>query len=179
MDGTFAAPGLRVHLSRAEAALLRSTAEEVAALLAGGVPERGADPVRDRLFPRAYLDPTEERAEADWQTAVHPELAAGKAEALEMLVGHLDAARRRRAGQVEVRLAPDDVERWVAALNDLRLVLGTRLGVSDDDPNPDPDADPAQAPERAAYRFLTALQGELVAWLAGDLDPLDPDDLER
>ena len=173
-------PGLRVHLSPEEAARLRRTAELVAARVEGGVPERGADAVRDRLFPRAYLDPTEERAEADWQAAVHAELAAAKTEALEVLVGHLDAARRRRTGHLEVRLGPHDVERWVAALNDLRLVLGTELGVSDEDPNPDPAADLTQAPARATYRFLTALQGELVEWLAGDpgLDPLDPDPLD-
>ena len=54
------------------------------------------------------------------------------------------------------------------SLNALRLVLGTRLDVGeDDDPHVDPD-DP-DAPAWALYYFLSALVAELVDVLASDL----------
>ncbi len=167
-------PGLVVRLSEPEVELLTRLADQVEALLDGGVPERGGDRVRDRLFPRAYLDPTEEEAEADWQAAVHPDLVGAKREALEVLASTLrDARVRRRGGRREVHLGTAEVDRWVSALNDARLVLGTLLGVTDDDPNPEPGDGP-DAPMRAAYLFLTALQAELVEWLAGTV--AGPDD---
>ena len=49
---------------------------------------------------------------------------------------------------------------WLTALNDLRLVLGTRLDVSEDDDDVDPD-DP-DAPAHAVYHYLGLLLGEVV-----------------
>lgn len=171
-------PGLVLRLSGPEVELLTRLAGQVEALLDGGVPERGGDRVRDRLFPRAYLDPTEEEAESEWQAAVHPDLVGAKRDALGVLASTLAAGRpRRRGGRWEVRLDAGEVERWVTALNDARLVLGTLLDVRDDEPTPEPGDGP-DAPMRAAYAFLTALQAELVDWLAGSVDGPDdgPDD---
>ncbi len=42
----------------------------------------GSDPVTQRLFPRAYLDPTEERAESEWQSLAHGDLVASRRSAL-------------------------------------------------------------------------------------------------
>ena len=57
---------------------------------------------------------------------------------------------------------------WMRALNALRLVLGTRLDVTeDDDRGIDPD-DP-DAPAWALYYFLSGLVDELVDALAADL----------
>ena len=50
------------------------------------------DAVRRRLFPLAYLDPTEEDAEGEWQRMVHPELVRSKLEALSLLAGTLQRA---------------------------------------------------------------------------------------
>ena len=49
---------------------------------------------------------------------------------------------------------------WLTALNDLRLVLGTRLDVSEDDLDVDPD-DP-EAPAHAVYHYLGMLLSEVV-----------------
>src|SRR2546428_9715011 len=65
---------IEATLDPAEADLLRGLCRQLSDLFdAGQEPEGpgGADPVLERLFPRAYLDPTEEEAEAEWQRLVH------------------------------------------------------------------------------------------------------------
>jgi hypothetical protein len=52
-------------------------------------------------------------------------------------------------------------------LNDTRLILGSRLGVSEAERAFDPD-DP-QAPAFAFYDWLTWVQGDLIEALLGDL----------
>ena len=65
-------------------------------------------------------------------------------------------------------MAPDRANGLLRSFNDVRLVLGTRLDVSeDDDPHLDPD-DP-DAPAWALYYFLSGLVAELVDALAADL----------
>ena len=53
----------------------------------------------------------------------------------------------------EIALTPDDVQAWLGVLNDTRLVLGTRLGVTEDEPDIDPDAPEARG--YAIYYWLT------------------------
>ena len=60
---------------------------------------------------------------------------------------------------------PADATRWLQVLNDLRLALGTRLGISEDDDEPDLD-DPEQQP-RLLYHWLTAVQDTVVQHLMG------------
>jgi hypothetical protein len=50
-------------------------------------------------------------------------------------------------------------------LNDLRLAIGTRIGVTDDDQDLDARADPAQAGGWAIYSYLTGVQDTLVRTL--------------
>lgn len=157
---------LVMTLHAAEVTLLRDLAAQVDALLAGGMPEYGADPVRDRLFPRAYLDPTEDAAEADFQSVVHADLVRTKSAAVAALVASLDAGRARRGDALELDLDPEQVEQWIGALNDLRLALGVALRVQEDMPEPAPD-DP-RAPGVEVYGWLTYLQGELVEVLLGE-----------
>ena len=50
--------------------------------------------------------------------------------------------------------------RWLQVLNDVRLALGTRLGITEDEPDVDPGA--PEAEPRQLYYWLTALQDALV-----------------
>ena len=143
-----------------EVEVLRDLAGQLESLLEGGVPERGGDAARDRLFPRAYLDPTEDAAETEWQSAVHGDLVREKSEKLAGLVDSLDEAKLKRNETVEVTLAPEAVEQWVGALNDVRLALGVVLGVTEDEAEVDPD-DP-RAHGFDLYHWLTWLQGSLI-----------------
>ena len=153
-------------LYAAEVEVLRDLAAQVDELLAGGLPQHGADPVRDRLFPRAYLDPTEDEAETEFQAMVHADLVRTKGEAVAALVASLDGGRERRGNVLEVRLDPEQVAQWVGALNDLRLALGVALGVAEEMPEVAPE-DP-RAPGLELYGWLTYLQGELVEQLLGE-----------
>ena len=163
--------GLRVTLAREEADLLRSLPTELRALYEVGPSED--DPVSARLFPRAYLDPTAEDAEREWRELVHPELIRERLAALETLAATLETATSG-ARNVVVDLQPDDVQAWLGVLNDSRLALGTRLGVTEHLDFEDVKPDDPLAPAYAAYGWLTYLEGELVEALLGGFDE-DPE----
>ena len=124
-----------------------------------------ADPVLERLFPRAYLDPTEEEAEADWQRLVHGDLLDGRRRKLATVEGTLAAATPKRS-RFELTLNEEQAQAWLAVLNDARLALGTRLEVTEDldMSGVDPD-DPDTAPY-AVYWWLGMMEERLLDVLA-------------
>lgn len=71
-----------------------------------------------------------------------------------------------------VKVSVEQAEAWLSALNDVRLALGTTLGVSEDMPDDLPDDDP-RAPHLGVYHWLTWMQESLVAALIGDEEPDD------
>jgi hypothetical protein len=161
--------GATVRLEAVEIDALRDLAGQVEQLFAGGVPEHGVDPIRDRLFPRAYVDPTEDRAEDDFQSVVHEDLVRAKSEAVAALLADLDASADGR-GRVTLRLEGEAIERWIGALNDVRLTLGVVLGVTeDDDTEAEPPNDDPRAAGLATYQWLTWVQGSLVEILLGGM----------
>ena len=56
---------------------------------------------------------------------------------------------------------------WMAALNDIRLVIGTRLDVSEDPTERQVAPDDPRAPALALYDYLSILESDLVEALAG------------
>ena len=159
--------GMRVTLQREEHELLRSLPDELRSLYESGPSEE--DPVAARLFPRAYLDPTAEDAEREWRELVHPELVRERIAALERVVSTLESAAREGRSVVVAELTPDDVQAWLAVLNDSRLALGTRLGVTEHLDYEDVKPSDPLAPAFAAYGWLTYMEGELVEALLGEL----------
>ena len=137
--------------------MLRDLAGQLESLFDGGVPERGGDPTRDRLFPRAYLDPTEDEAESEWQVAVHEDLVRQKSAAVGALVDSLDTGTAKRKGTHRAHPRPEVVEQWVSALNDVRLALGVVLEVTEDEIRLEPD-DP-RAPGPRALRLADLAPG--------------------
>jgi hypothetical protein len=118
------------------------------------------DPVVARLYPSAH--PDDEVAAAAYreltETGLRDDRTARVAACLADLVGDTGAAG------VELDLTdPADSTRWIQVLNDLRLALGTRLGISEDDGDVDL-TDPAQHP-RMVYHWLTAVQDTVVTRL--------------
>jgi hypothetical protein len=146
---------LIVSLASEELELLRALPEQLRGVLSGPVD----DPARERIFPRAYLDPTAEDAEREWQELVHPELLRDRVDSLELITVTL--GRAESAGDwSEIALTPDEVQAWLGVLNDTRLVLGTRLEVTEGEH--EVDADDPRGPAFATYQWLTGLQGALV-----------------
>ena len=156
---------LVVSLQPEEVQLLESLPDQLRSVIAGS----DDDPARERLFPRAYLDPTAEAEERQWQEYVHPDLVEQRFDALTTLAESLGRAQvAGRDGEWrEITLAPDEVQAWLGVLNDTRLVLGSRLGVTEEERVLDSD-DP-QAPAYAFYDWLTWVQGDLVEALLGDI----------
>jgi hypothetical protein len=157
--------GFDVILEAGEAAVMTRLCDELTTLL-DAEPEGTSDPVLERLFPRAYLDPTEEEAEADWQRLVHDDLLSGRRKALASVEGTLAGATIRR-GRFELTLSDEQAQDWLAVLNDARLALGTRLGMTEDLDlsGLDPD-DPDTAPY-AVYWWLGMLEERLIEVLSG------------
>jgi Domain of unknown function (DUF2017) len=158
--------GLLVSLEAAEVELLRSVPSELQTVLGGSSAKDKDDPVYNRLFPSAYLDPTEESAEQEWQELVHPELLRERLAALELVATTLDRAVTKR-GRAELELAPDEVQAWMGVLNDARLALGTRLGVTEQTEAEEIEPSGPDAAAHALYAWLTWLQNDLVETLLG------------
>jgi hypothetical protein len=63
-------------------------------------------------------------------------------------------------------LSLDEADAWLRALNDLRLVLGTRLDVTEDLDYENIDLNEPRGRDLAVYGYLTWLQEQLVEALA-------------
>ncbi|GGW30033.1 DUF2017 domain-containing protein [Streptomyces xantholiticus] len=181
--------GATVRLDEVEVAILRSLAvqlleligpgdepaqgeDPLAALFAEGPSEPPSDPALARLFPEAYADPEagppdEElrAASAEFRRFTEKDLRTRKREDALVVVKTLDALAPVGDAGAVLELGSDDCLHWLGALNDLRLTIGTRLDVGEDDESAAlyrlPDSDPRK-PMVMAYLWLGALQETLV-----------------
>ncbi|MFF2508373.1 DUF2017 domain-containing protein [Streptomyces sp. NPDC058067] len=153
--------------------------DPLAELFAEGPSEPPSDPVLQRLFPDAYGGPVDEDAtvdQADEQRAHSAEfrrftendLRAGKREDALAVIRSLDALAAAGEGGAVLKLTPEESVRWMRALNDLRLAIGTRLDITDEEDTDVlyrlPDEDPRK-PMVMAYLWLGGLQETLVETL--------------
>jgi hypothetical protein len=143
----------RLRLSDAERELLRGLPAELRGLLDAAP----ADPALRRLFPPAHEEDAE--AEAGYRELMGAELLEGRRAALRLV--------EETAGQE--RLTADELDAWLRALTDLRLVLGTRLGVTEETYERAIDPSDPQARELAVFAYLTWLQEALVAAAGGEV----------
>ena len=161
------ASGFDVVLEAGEAAVLTRLCEELTTLLSvDDEPVEGNDPVMERLFPRAYLDPTEEEAEADWQRLAHGDLVDGRRRNLATVEGTLAGAEVRR-GRFELTLSEEQAMAWLSVINDARLALGTRLDVTEDMDLSGLDTDDPDTAPFAVYWWLGVLEERLIDVLSG------------
>jgi hypothetical protein len=133
-----------------------------------GDDNEGDRAVLSRLFPRAYLDPTEEEAEQEWQRFSNPDLVVARVAAVRDLVDSLPA-NERRDGRVEGKLDEEHQAAWLGVLNDARLAIGTRLGVTEDDDYTARAPDDPSYLAWQVYAWLTDLQADLIDVLLGGL----------
>lgn len=146
-DGTY-----RLRLNQPERVLMRMLHAELASLL-----EDPDEPDLQRLFPPAHDDP---ERDAEYRGLVRDQLVEGRARALETLEQTLDRET----------LTPDEADAWLRVLNDLRLILGTRLDVTEETMLTELDPNDPNAHQFAVYAYLSWLQESLVAALATGLD---------
>jgi hypothetical protein len=108
------------------------------------------DPALVRLFPPAYPDDPDK--EEGFRALARDEL-------LESRLAAIDAVEASMGAKV---LDPDAAAAWMRSLNALRLVLGTRLDVEEDDERAVVGPDDEEAPAWALYELLSALVDDLV-----------------
>ncbi len=115
------------------------------------------DPVHARLFPAGHASDAE--IARDYRDLTESALREGK-------TGDLALVRATvPVDGGDLRLDEDQARAWLRTTNDLRLALGTRLGITAETGPPDPD-DGSQ--QMSVYHWLTAVQGSLVdAFVAG------------
>lgn len=144
---------IRLRLPEGEREILRDLPRQLRALLDEG------DEDLVRLFPPAH--PDDPASNAEYDRLVRGELLAGKRRALAIVEETLDADR----------LDEEQLAAWVGALEDLRLVLGTRLDVTEETYLAPPDPRDPRAGELALFAYLTWLQEQAVQALGSSLPP--------
>lgn len=145
-----------VDLGPGERGALAGLADQLRQLIEGGTD----DPRVRRLFPTAYHEDPDR--DLEYQLLVRDELVDRRLAALELLGG---------LAEVE-ELDAEGVGTLLRALNDVRLVLGTILDVSEDEHDLDEDAPDFAL--RLLYHSLSVLLGEVVEALTSGLGDPDP-----
>ncbi|WP_322755253.1 DUF2017 domain-containing protein [Frankia sp. Cas3] len=115
------------------------------------------DPAVARLLPDAYPDDPD--AGADYRRRTSDDLRAGKRAAARRVLATVPATGGRTV------LDDDQVQDWLVTLNDLRLVFGTRLNLSDDasaEALYAIEGDDPRRPVVELYLFLGDMQDQLV-----------------
>ncbi|MGW0335458.1 DUF2017 domain-containing protein [Streptomyces sp. NPDC003011] len=154
------------------------TDDPLAELFADGPSEPPSDPVLRRLFPDAYGDPEgtpgskqaeEQRAHsAEFRRYTENDLRAGKRDNALAVIRSLDALGPAGDTGAVLKLSPGASQQWLRTLNDLRLAIGSRLEITDEDDSDLlyhlPDEDPRK-PMVMAYLWLGGLQETLVSTL--------------
>lgn len=143
-----------VTLPDEEREFLRSLAPQMRELLDEGDPD--PDPARARLFPVAY--PADEDRQTEYRLLVHDELRASHVAALDALEAGLQADE----------LDEEALDAWIRAINQVRLVVGTQLGITEEgDERPSSRRD-ARTPMFGVYDYLTWLQDEIIDALSDE-----------
>ncbi len=114
------------------------------------------DPVLSRLLPDGYID--DQDAARDFRRFTESALRSAKVAAARTVLATMPPGGGR------VRLSTEQAEVWLRALNDVRLALGVRLGVTDDFDGLVEDMSP-QHPQFAyaqVYQWLAYIQESLI-----------------
>jgi hypothetical protein len=172
---------IELSLSDGDAAMLPMLAEQVAGMIATDADqadpadslealmelaqapvEISDDPAVRRLLPDAYSAEGDAALSAEFRRLMDGDLRRKKAQALRAMQSDLAALGRDSGGSL--MLKADRAEVWLQALNDIRLVVGSRLDVSEDmsEVLRDLDPDDPRVPLLVAYERLTWLQESLV-----------------
>ncbi|MGY1688600.1 DUF2017 family protein [Geodermatophilus sp. SYSU D01105] len=147
------------RLEPAEAHIVALLLDQLEQLLTVDAEDVSGDPVIARLLPEGHRG--DQELAADYREMTESALRAGKADDLAMVRATLPPDGGA------VRLDADQAAAWLRTSNDLRLALGTRLGVTEDTEPPE-DLGGEEGQQLAVYYWLTGLQGSLVdALVAG------------
>ena len=138
--------GVEVDLDPGERDLLGALADELQVRLT----DDADNPELRRLFPTAYhQDP---RRDAEYQILARSELTDARLDALDTL---------RRTLHAPV-LSDGELQAWMTTVNQLRLVLGTRLDIGEDEDPDEIDPTVPEGQDRLVYHWLTGVLALIV-----------------
>jgi Domain of unknown function (DUF2017) len=134
---------------------VRTIVAQLALQLVPAVESR--DPMTRRLFPPAYASEDRTAEEEGYRRLVDVALTNHHRSSLEVLASTADA---------EI-LDQEELEAWLSGLESLRLVLGTRLDVTEETKAPEPGD--VRFDEHSLYDLLGHVQSLVIDVLAADL----------
>lgn len=171
--------GAAANFEQAQAGVIRSLVSQIAELVsadstAAEVAETGEDdaleaelglsthaeipedPVLARLLPDGYRD--DPQASAEFRRYTEESLRTAKIASAQTVLASLPASGG------EVRLSEMECQQWLRALNDVRLALSVRLGITDEneDLSEHLDADDPRSAYVWVYQWLAYLQDSLI-----------------
>jgi hypothetical protein len=149
-DGERYAVELSVELRRS----LRGWAEDLRELVATQDPS--SDASLQRLFPPAYPDDVLQNL--DYEETTHDELRDARVASAETLIRTAD----------ETSISEEELLAWMRTCNDLRLVLGTRLDLTEETTEGDFAGDERASETYRAYVLLSAVVETIVGSLEAD-----------
>jgi hypothetical protein len=139
-----------LRIADEERDLLEHLLPQLRDLLVATSPTGEVDPAARRLFPAAYnQDPEDD--------AAYQELMRDR-----LLVTKLDALDTFEATTRNDRLSESELDSWMNCINQMRLVLGTRLDVGEEDDPGDMDPTDPKNASMATYHYLGHLLGEIL-----------------
>jgi hypothetical protein len=147
---------VRWTLGEFEVELLRTLIASLGQLLAGRDPR---DAAVQRLFPATVVG--DDEADEELRGLIHDDLAGVKQAGLDALGELLDGGTPR-GSVLRVELTPEDTLLVLGVLNDLRLAIGARIGITDLD-REDVDPDGAVGQRLAVMDHLGLWQELLLA----------------
>ncbi|MEX2203003.1 MAG: DUF2017 family protein [Actinomycetota bacterium] len=144
--------GFDLRIPRSERNVLRELPDQLRLLLDEGDAQ---DPALQRLFPSAY--PDDPVAAAEFDGFVRDDLTEQRMKAIGTMARTIDSAH----------LDEEEALAWLAAVNDLRLVLGIRLAVTEESEPEDFVGDEGTHGSYALYAYLSVLEEDIVEALSG------------
>jgi len=136
---------LRIDLHEVETQLLQQLVGDLESLVSA---DDDLDPVIKRLYPDGYSD--DEESAAEFRELVEDSLRRDRLSRMKKCLAELPQ------GGGTLELDEEAADRWLRVLNDVRLAVGTRIGVSEER---DLDYSDGAA---AVYQWLTEVQALLV-----------------
>jgi Domain of unknown function (DUF2017) len=143
-----------IRLSDDDRTALRNLCDQLRDLLVAENP--ASDAAVARLFPPAY--PEDPLRNLDYERGAGNELLARRLEVLETVSATIDARD----------LAEEHLLAWLGAINDSRLVLGTRLDVTEETTEREFADDESARATYQLYLFLSWLESQIVDVLSTD-----------
>ncbi len=169
----------RLHVPPLEASILDQLPQRLEDLLRSPQENRR---IIDRLFPRSYEDPEEERENRRL-------LGESLFDARKVMLGEVRAmlaAAKREGEALDLDLDGPHVDLWLRFLNDARLVVATDLGIEKNIGSSKVDWSHPRAPQYALLEYLGAVEALILDAMAHadgfddrfecDLDDDDIDD---